>query len=1141
MADRFLCDDDESDGAAWVAATAAMPRRRSARDLASGEMVTLVESSAGGPTEQLQWSLRCGRFASSHHAHLAALVDFGGLGDGRRFEAWRGAAAWCGDPALAAQALTRCDAYLRASGCAPCRDAVVVTWDGRPMVIPDAAAGRECEAAPAPPPPERAWEACGIESVPRAAVQALVEMLHDPGRREPRALALWGGAGSGLRVAARHVARAARVAGFVPVAAGIDDRGVWSTIGDRSVVVIDRRDDGHGWRRLLEAASRRGRAHMLVIASTVEVPRVHNVRLEPIAADVLVDAVGPHEWQVAHRTRIVEAARRADGSPARFAARLWGRAAAAPPSLSAAAERPPLYAGRRAPAGGPRAARAWPVSGDIAALRHSLTAALRRLQAGRVAAAERDIRSSVAALVRRQDLPAAVQGFTALADAQLRRGRVGDARRLIDDARGWAESTADPAALGRLSLVLAAWHVHVGALGEAEAVARSVLAAALARDDAEQAVAAAVTLSRALFWQARFAPALDVIVRLDDGRRTDGEVVGLSIGTAYAALGQSTDGAPAAAARARAAAQRLGDPAWQARAWLVSACTQLVAGDTASTRHDAAHAVARAHAAHDPLLALRARWIAAEAHRRDGRNGPAVRLLNRLQRVPRASLPASLAARVSLLGELVGGGAAAAVAARLAAATGLPALTLFAPRPAAAPGAEPRLDDMLDIVSRLQDADDDAAALTAMCAAVRGQLQGLAVGVVVADGTAARVIAADGPRVDVAVAQRAMELGQLVTERPAAAGVGAGAPVRYAGRILGALVARWSPGAAPPADRVAAWLTMASALAAPAVAVAARSQPPLIADELVGVSDAIAAVRQAVERAAPVSYPVLIEGESGSGKELVARALHRRGTRRDRAFVAVNCAAVPDDLMEAEFFGHARGAFTGAMIERAGVFEEAHGGTLFLDEVGELSPRAQAKLLRTVQEGEVRRVGENVSRRVDVRIVAATNRHLRQEVAAGRFRLDLLYRLDVVRITVPPLRERIADLPLLIERCWREATERVHSRAVLSAATMSALAGYRWPGNVRELQNVMAALAVRVPRRGIVTPSALPWGAVDDAAGIARLDAARRAFDARFVQAALVRAGGHRGRAARELGLSRQGLGKLLARLGIDENAGAGG
>jgi len=280
-----------------------------------------------------------------------------------------------------------------------------------------------------------------------------------------------------------------------------------------------------------------------------------------------------------------------------------------------------------------------------------------------------------------------------------------------------------------------------------------------------------------------------------------------------------------------------------------------------------------------------------------------------------------------------------------------------------------------------------------------------------------------------------------------------------------------------------------------------------------------------------------VQAESGAGKELVARAVHRASARRTRPFCALNCAALPDELIEAELFGHARGAFTGAIAERRGLFEEAEGGVLFLDEVGELSARAQAKLLRVIQEGEIRRVGETVARKVDVRLVAATNRLLDQEVEAGRFRRDLWYRLDVIRIAVPPLRDRPEDVPVLAAGFWRRATERVGSRAVLSDGTLAALARYDWPGNVRELQNVLAALVVSSPRRGMIGPSALPATLARvavTAAGGGTLDQARRVFETRFVRAALARAGGHRGRAAAELGVTRQGLAKLMGRLGVD-------
>jgi transcriptional regulator with GAF, ATPase, and Fis domain len=331
-------------------------------------------------------------------------------------------------------------------------------------------------------------------------------------------------------------------------------------------------------------------------------------------------------------------------------------------------------------------------------------------------------------------------------------------------------------------------------------------------------------------------------------------------------------------------------------------------------------------------------------------------------------------------------------------------------------------------------------------------------------------------------------------------------------------------------------LELAAAAAAPIVSayLGRRDVATRASHDLIGVTQPMADLRRAVELAAAAPFPVLIEGESGSGKELVARAVHRLGMRRDRTFCSLNCAALPDDLVEAELFGHARGAFTGAIAERVGVFEEAHGGTLFLDEIGELSPRAQAKVLRVIQEGELRRVGENLPRRVDVRIIAATNRDLRREVENGRFRTDLWYRLDVVRVAVPPLRDRREDILVLAEHFWREACQRIDGKATLASATLAALARYDWPGNVRELQNVMAALAVRSPRRGVVPPTALPpqFGSRDgDDAW--RFEEARQAFEERFVRAALVRSGGHRGRAAVELGVTRQGLTKLMTRLGI--------
>jgi two-component system response regulator HydG len=286
---------------------------------------------------------------------------------------------------------------------------------------------------------------------------------------------------------------------------------------------------------------------------------------------------------------------------------------------------------------------------------------------------------------------------------------------------------------------------------------------------------------------------------------------------------------------------------------------------------------------------------------------------------------------------------------------------------------------------------------------------------------------------------------------------------------------------------------------------------------------------------------VLIEGESGVGKELVARAVHAAGTRRRGAFVAINCAALSDELVDAELFGHARGAFTGAAVDRRGLLEEAHGGTCFLDEVSELSPRAQAKLLRVLQEGEVRRVGENTPRRIDVRVVAATNRPLLAEAAAGRFRSDLRFRLDVVRVQVPPLRERREDIAVLASHFWRQATTHTRHRARLAPSLLAALSAHDWPGNARELQNVIAAIAVTGPVRGLVRAedAALPWAAHTLPAA-STLEDARRAFEASFVRAAFVRCGNRRGAVARELGVTRQGLARMLLRLGLRDALEAG-
>jgi DNA-binding NtrC family response regulator len=467
-----------------------------------------------------------------------------------------------------------------------------------------------------------------------------------------------------------------------------------------------------------------------------------------------------------------------------------------------------------------------------------------------------------------------------------------------------------------------------------------------------------------------------------------------------------------------------------------------------------------------------------------------------------------------------------------------------------APQPHPALTDVfLEVLRICQDVEDASLALLRVTAVLRDRLSATDVAFVAREAGELRVLAHAGPtapdRHDMAVAARVVDTGVSVPPCEAPGPVHAAFPVRYGAAVVGALWCRWAADMGVAPDDVTPLAGLAAAAAAPAAHVMVEQvhAAPEVAEavpELVGPSEAMHQVRLAVIRAAASPFPVLIEGESGSGKELAARAIHGASARRGRRFSALNCAALPDELVEAELFGHTRGAFTGAVAERVGLFEEAQSGTLFLDEVAELGARVQAKLLRVLQEAEIRRLGESVVRRVDARIVAATNRSLAAEVDAGRFRPDLRYRLDVLRISIPPLRERLEDVPALVRHLWRRLAAQTGCRAVLSPAAMKVLGAYDWPGNVREMQNVLASVMVAGPSKGIIGPQGLPAQiarAVRFTGPSATLAEARRAFEARYVRAALARADGRTPLAARELGVSRQGLKKLLARLGLDSSA----
>ena len=242
-------------------------------------------------------------------------------------------------------------------------------------------------------------------------------------------------------------------------------------------------------------------------------------------------------------------------------------------------------------------------------------------------------------------------------------------------------------------------------------------------------------------------------------------------------------------------------------------------------------------------------------------------------------------------------------------------------------------------------------------------------------------------------------------------------------------------------------------------------------DEMVGESAVVSHLRSQIERVAGSKLGVLISGENGTGKQLVANAIHRQSSRAAKTFIPLNCAALPDELIESELFGHERGAFTGADSKRQGRFELADGGTIFLDEIGDMSLKAQAKVLRVIETGEVERLGGNQIRTVDVRIIAASNKHLPEEIENGRFRRDLFYRLNVVPITVPPLRERIEDIPLLVQyfaECLQ--LNMASTPKVIDPGAYVVFQSYNWPGNIRELKNIVERLLIMVNRDVVMAP-----------------------------------------------------------------------
>jgi len=733
--------------------------------------------------------------------------------------------------------------------------------------------------------------------------------------------------------------------------------------------------------------------------------------------------------------------------------------------------------------------------------------------AGRHAAAERLLRDVTAALARRDAFVHASRLSITLASVLADRGRLAEASGSLDTAikLGQSGRAEDLIVEGRVRQ--ATIRIATAAFVEAEALCRAVLEGPNVGGHFRSWAEA--VLADALFWQGRVheAPEIDVrnLAGLELRVMADASEVKTRI---LLAKGEIFE-----AGRCVAELQELARESGEARVQLVAHAADLAVlaaiGDLTRAGETFAAAVAAARRAKVPLRDAWARLIWIDVLRRCGDDISARSHLRRLQRVA-ATVP-------TLLGR--------EIRQRLSG-------NVSTNRCAVLP-QQPRSMVSIVLLRTAQEDDDDMAAVRRVIGRVASELQASRIDVLSHAGGPPTIVCSTGDGLATKLGARVLETGLAIGPERQNGGLELGIPVRFASRMVAALVCRWPVDGAVSRDaselvelatvvvapRLDAWLMMRHEEAKGATAV----------PELLGVSEAIVAVRKAIVRAAGAPFTVLIEGESGVGKELAARGVHQLSARRERRFCDLNCAALPEELLESELFGHAKGAFSGAVVDRAGLFEEADGGTLLLDEVADLSARAQAKLLRAIQQQEIRRIGESFTRKIDVRIVAAANRDMRAEATAGRFRQDLLYRLDVIRIQIPPLRDRPEDIPSLAEHCWKMATARTGSRARLSPATLSELARYPWPGNVRELQNVVSSLAVAAPQHGWVRPALLP--AIIGAAttvSATRLAQARLQFERRFVEVALARAGGNRARAARALGLSRQGLLKTIARLGLD-------
>ncbi len=1104
VADRFVAVRD-----AWI-------------DLATGERVRLRVIPAGTSRAQLEWSARCEAIANLRHLVINPLVDYGAADREHVFEAYasRGAIHASGGAAeaLLAHAVRFLESY-RIDLPRPLAEFVL-----RPI-----AAGSL-----------RGIRAIGVFLQRRTVFEAIADALEAAHPGGACAITIEGPHASGLRTIRLATARAARLRGYVPIGpealrqvpwlvAHVLDRHV-CVIGDVGAGLMPRCTPGHQplTRLLTQLAAASARRHLVFsftrpgLHAAPRVVHVDSMGVTAMAGMVFVDRkAGPTADEV------FAAARASEGRPGLCLSRLGAHDYIFTRTRAMVVHESPHPYEAEQPAPSPMTpVRAKSMRGG-AAVRRAVGRAETLARRGRHAAADRLLSRAARVLHARGEHDRAAEAWLLLGWFSRDRAHVRAAIEHFERARDVA---AGPSLALMATVGLATALADDGRLIEAEAALRTALLAAERLRDADAACCAAAALARSLLWRGESHDAVVVLRSVPEGAspRTRARALAMQ------ARAHLAEGAIPPAVRSARSAVEIAEPTGDARviaaAYRALGTAVAAAGDRESAAKHIAQGVRVASEAHLPLAVMRMRLTEADAGISTASRARLDRIVAHGREWPRLLQFVARAVQARLAGVDLDAATRTFMSTSGAAALGRPLVV-----PQANPVAD--LEAFLDLAHT---APDERAAVERIAGELHGRLRTATV-IVVSGAPERRVIALAGRawHGDPHIAWRALGGGVSVPVDGMFEPAQAAEPLRYGGEVVGAVAARWTAGSTLDPARATALLRVgALAMAAGVRALldhAVPHPPSGTWDDLVGDSAPARSLRDAIARAARAPFPVLIQGESGSGKELVARAIHRLGVRRDRKFCALNCAALSDELIEAELFGHARGAFTGAVGERPGLFEEADGGTLFLDEIGELSARAQAKLLRVVQDGEVRRVGENVSRRVDVRIVAATNRRLDEEAKAGRFRADLRFRLDVVRIEVPPLRERADDVPILASRFWTDASARVGSRATLAPDAVAALARYDWPGNVRELQNVIAWMAVHSPRRGRIGPSALPQHVAHaGVASTATFEAAREEFERRFVKAALATAGGQRAKAAEALGVTRQGLAKMLRRLRIE-------